>query len=361
MQMIELKYYIDLLPRCNILTDNGMVEMYFHDVETKAYYVAREFSNYADESYIVENAFSDDNTINHVVRFQKSRLEDIAFMQHIFTKTNGQIAGYAIKKIPMLDFYLGLDVVNLDRPYSLDKYLTEEKKLYHRNLLKQLYQWFGEEVNYCFIPSKTPYMTKISSTQSNAVEEFLNANYLPYKMRYEKPEYNKLKKIDADLIIKTRQKDNQKFYEMLSHFKKKYNDIYHSLVEKGIVTPKWKSEYEMFKLIKRFFNDAVYQYKAKWLGNQSLDVYIPSKRIGIEYQGEQHYRLIEHFGGKESFEKRKELDRQKKELCTKNDVMLIEWKYSEPINEMILKNKIKHLDNFVATNYNKSVATKMVR
>ena len=68
MQMIELKYYTDLLPECNIFTVDNMVELFFHDMETKAYYIAREFAKQADESYVVENAFSDDNTINHVVR-----------------------------------------------------------------------------------------------------------------------------------------------------------------------------------------------------------------------------------------------------------------------------------------------------
>lgn len=355
MQMIELKYYIDLLPRCNILTDNGMVEMYFHDAETKAYYVAREFSNYADESYIVENAVLNDDTINHVVKFKQERMEDIAFMKYLFDSSNNEFSGYAIKKIPLVDFYLGMEIVPPERCYGgveqncgkqkvlfgLNKYLAEEKKLYHRELLRKIYEWLDEEIDYTSIPQGVPHKDKISVTQAIAIESFLNQNYIPYKMRYEKREYNQLNERNSQLILEARQKDNKLFNEMLFEFKNKYNDIYHSLVEKGIATPKWKSEYEMFKLIKRFFDDAVYQYKAKWLGNQSLDVYIPSKRIGIEYQGEQHYRPIEHFGGKESFEKRKELDRQKKELCTKNDIMLIEWKYSEPINEMILKKKIK--------------------
>lgn len=340
MQMIELKYYTDLLPECNIFTVDNMVELFFHDMETKAYYIAREFAKQADESYVVENAFSDDNTINHVVRFQKSRLEDIAFMQHIFTKTNGQISGYAIKKIPMLDFYLGLDVVRIDRPYGFAKGLTEEKKLYHRNLLKQLYQWYGEEENYCFIPRKTPYKTKISSTQSNAVEKFLNENYIPYKLRYESPEYTQLKSSDFELIRKARQKDNEKFHEMLPAFKKKYNELYHQLVESGSTSPIWKSEYEVYKLVKSFFDDALYQYRSQWLRHQSLDVYIPSRRICIEYQGEQHYKSIEHFGGEESFIRRKQRDEQKQKICKENNVELIEWRYDEPINEMVLKRKI---------------------
>jgi hypothetical protein len=36
-------------------------------------------------------------------------------------------------------------------------------------------------------------------------------------------------------------------------------------------------------LIVKYFNDAVYQYQDKWLGLQSLDVYIPSLKMLITF------------------------------------------------------------------------------
>ncbi|MBS6765560.1 hypothetical protein DWX41_20830 [Hungatella hathewayi] len=353
MQMIELKYYMDLLPECNIFREDGMVELFFHDMETKAYYIAREFANSADESYMAQNAFLDDDTKNYVVKFNQNRLEDIAFMQYLFNSSNNMFSGYAVKRIPIEDFYLGMEITPPARCFGnieqktkepllgLNKFISEEKVMYHRELLRKIYEWSDEEVNYYSIPRSIPHKDKISLTQTVAVERFLNQNYIPYKMRYEDfPEYSKLKKRDSQFIMKARQKDNQKFYEMLSDFKKKYNDIYHDLVDKGTVSPKWKSEYELFKLIRAFFPDAVFQYRSEWLGNQSIDVFIPSKRIGIEYQGIQHYEAINHFGGIESYENRKKLDSKKKSLCEKNGVILVEWKYDEPINEVVLKIKI---------------------
>ena len=40
----------------------------------------------------------------------------------------------------------------------------------------------------------------------------------------------------------------------------------------------------------------VYQYKASWLGNQSLDFYLPDYNIAIECQGLQHVETV-RFGG----------------------------------------------------------------
>ena len=75
---------------------------------------------------------------------------------------------------------------------------------------------------------------------------------------------------------------------------------------------------------------------------QSIDIFIPSIFIGIEYQGVQHYKPIEHFGGEEHFRHQQENDRKKKELCSKNGVTLIEWPYTENISEA---NLIKYIEN----------------
>ena len=78
-------------------------------------------------------------------------------------------------------------------------------------------------------------------------------------------------------------------------------EIYSQLVLQGKTSPKWKTEAQLFALVSGFYPDAIYQYRAEWLNRQSLDVYIPSLKIGIEYQGMQHYEPIEYFGGEEHF------------------------------------------------------------
>lgn len=114
---------------------------------------------------------------------------------------------------------------------------------------------------------------------------------------------------------------------------KKRAEVYSQLVLEKRTSPKWKSEAQLFTLVSSIYPDAIYQYHVEWLGMQSLDIFIPSLSIGIEYQGKQHYTPIEHFGGEKHFEKQQENDRRKKKLCSENGVRLIEWPYQEQITE----------------------------
>ena len=94
-----------------------------------------------------------------------------------------------------------------------------------------------------------------------------------------------------------------------------------------MIRPKWKSELSLFHAVRKRFPDTLYQYRPDWLGQQSLDLYIPPLRAAIEYQGIQHYRPVEFFGGEEALLARQELDQRKRQLCAENDVRLIEWPY----------------------------------
>lgn len=102
----------------------------------------------------------------------------------------------------------------------------------------------------------------------------------------------------------------------------------------------WKNERELFVLVKKEFPDALFQYRPLWLAPQSIDIFIPSLNIGIEYQGIQHYKSIDYFGGEEALIHRKELDRRKKNLCEANNLKLIMWPYEEKITFKNLKNKV---------------------
>ncbi len=131
------------------------------------------------------------------------------------------------------------------------------------------------------------------------------------------------------------------FYEKLmvvlnAHKKeqeKQRKDLYSQLILIDRTSPKWKSEALLFSIVSSFYPDAIYQYQPDWLDMQSLDIYVPSLSIGIEYQGVQHYKPIEHFGGEEHFLRQQENDRKKKQLCKEHDVELIEWHYSKEITE----------------------------
>ena len=129
-------------------------------------------------------------------------------------------------------------------------------------------------------------------------------------------------------------------HKVLGSFKIDYSqitrlgdEIYQNVVEESKSTSKWVSEQSLFRIVKSFFSDAVYQFKAEWLGAQSLDIYIPSIKLGIEYQGIQHYKAIDIFGGERGLKDVKSRDKRKRRLCQEHGVTLFEWKYEYCITE----------------------------
>jgi hypothetical protein len=59
-----------------------------------------------------------------------------------------------------------------------------------------------------------------------------------------------------------------------------------------------------------------------------FDFYIPSLRAAIEYDGEQHFNPIVHWGGEESLEKTKERDILKNNFCKENVIQLLRVPYT---------------------------------
>lgn len=114
------------------------------------------------------------------------------------------------------------------------------------------------------------------------------------------------------------------------------------LKEEGIISSRWINEFNLYLLVKSYFQKTVYQCRFKWLNQQSLDIFVPELNLGIEYQGEQHYKPVEIFGGDVGFENTKKRDQKKKQLCRENNVRLIEWPYSLEINQINLINLLKN-------------------
>lgn len=106
----------------------------------------------------------------------------------------------------------------------------------------------------------------------------------------------------------------------------------------------WLSEITLFRLIESIFPDAQHHISPSWLAPQHLDIFVPSKNLAFEYQGKQHYEAVDFFGGEASFEKMKQLDDLKIKKCKSNEVILIHWRYDEPINLKILNEKLESLN-----------------
>lgn len=68
-----------------------------------------------------------------------------------------------------------------------------------------------------------------------------------------------------------------------------------------------------------------------------FDFYLPEYNLCIEYDGEQHFRAIDWFGGNENFEKQKKRDYIKDIYCLDNKISLIRISYLEynKINDIL--------------------------
>lgn len=58
-------------------------------------------------------------------------------------------------------------------------------------------------------------------------------------------------------------------------------------------------------------------YRGRELQGYEIDIWLPERKIGFEFQGEQHFKEIKHWHGADGFQKQKDRDKIKKKLFKK--------------------------------------------
>jgi hypothetical protein len=118
--------------------------------------------------------------------------------------------------------------------------------------------------------------------------------------------------------------------------------------EKGLpnIGVGWKSENEVFAFVKDLLPDhGVYQhYCPEWLSPMHLDVFVPDINMAIEYQGQQHYKPVNHFGGEKAFGQLQIRDRIKKTKCEKKKTKLLYIRFDD-------ENPEETITTFIRNNY----------
>ncbi len=104
----------------------------------------------------------------------------------------------------------------------------------------------------------------------------------------------------------------------------------------------WISETMLYKIACQIFSkdDVIFHYRGKEMEGLEIDIWVPKFKIGIEYQGVQHFKSVEHWGGEEGLIKRKLNDKKKKALFKKNNYHLVEYMHNEDISEDNLRSKL---------------------
>ena len=112
----------------------------------------------------------------------------------------------------------------------------------------------------------------------------------------------------------------------------------------------WKRQEQIFNLLRETFPNEtwIWEYRAKWLGIQSIDICNERIKLAIEYNGEQHYKPVKRFGGEISFLKNQERDKIKEEKIRNNGYKLYIVPYYDYDTDKII-NDIKTFLNYENT------------
>jgi hypothetical protein len=311
----EIKLILeDIINRYNMI-------LVFTFGKTKKSYITTYLAQHADVFIRLPNILSNDNTINYICAYNEENTNFHFYLLNnlsIQTFFNQGFFGYSIHEVNIYEICQFLN--------SNLKYFTKYKNLLPNNHISK----------------------PINPIEAKPKNDFDKFRRLIKESNLFVSESDFLNTVDENIlkplytILKNSIDWTQKhYYDFDKDDIKRYTEeIYMYLIQENICSPKWKQEREMFTLIKSFFSEALFQYQPTWLIPQYYDVYIPSFKLAFEYQGLQHYEPIYFFGGEEGFNKREELDNRKRNISMQNNVILIEWKYNEPISKNILMYKL---------------------
>ncbi len=271
------------------------------------FFVVTEVCKNAETFRPVKTLFPDEEKVHYLAVFDKENMDDVLLMYHLlYTNTSQEVyGGYSLYDYPFSWYqsHLWEDGTVLRSPYLPDRIARFQGNIpFHHN------------------PAKTVYVRR-------NIEHILECGYFSSELDF----FINLTKVIMPFF--------QWWYEDLAQYEEKdgyktnwrltRTKIRTKLTAEGIIRPKWKHELSLFHAVRKRYPDTLYQYRPDWLGRQSLDLYIPSIRTAIEYQGIQHFLPVAFFGGEDALAGRHELDLRKKQLCEENQVRLIEWPYTE--------------------------------
>ena len=292
--------------------DESDVAYIYPESYTPNYFMIQELAKDAKRDYVIENLLPDDNTINHLIIFSCNKKEKIALMNHlVYSAVLGENFG-------------GYKLLGVHLCYYLEC-CGNNSYAYTMKVPNDLMHYQG----YVTRKDTNPYT--IYDTRKN-IERLIEKGYFQSELDLYLNLKNTLMPFLQDMYLNA-QEAAAKDYD----WKMAKSVLKGELIENGIIISKWKNEQSLFLLVKKTYPDAIFQYRPEWLSPQSLDIYIPELKIGIEYQGIQHYTEIDFFGGKKALEHRRALDEKKRKKCRAKEVTLIEWKYNFDITNKNLK------------------------
>lgn len=301
---------------------------YISDDKSQKGDVLRHIINNIDLVEVEENIFSDDTSINYKIYVPENDIETMVVLDYL----KRDLAPFKIYNISVLDIYHFM----LKDNYFFNEIVPIYKKSIekHSNAENNYFYKMQYVCNLIFNE-----IMKIKKLSFDETIDFLNNNYVNKDLL--------CNQFLNDLFRKLRTEKNEDYRQLRAGEEYGKTPLYYDKYVRKLdnIKIKWKSEKKLYDIVATLFPDAIYQFRDKWLNKQSLDIFIPSKKIAIEYQGIQHFKEVDYFGGKSHYSKQIENDNIKKQLCKENNITLIEWLYNDPISEILIKDKLGLLSN----------------
>ena len=275
------------------------------------FFVITEVCKRAEKFHPIRSLFPDEEKVHYLAVFDKKNMDDVLLMFHLLYSN------------PSEDLYGGYSLYDYSLPWY-QNHLWEDGIVFRSPYLPDRIAKYQGNLPYYHNPVKTVYVRR-------NIEHILECGYFTSELDM----FRNLTEVIMPFfhwwytdIAMYEEKDGMK-----TDWRMERTRIRTRLTAEGVIRPKWKHELTLFHAVRSRYPDTLYQHRPEWLGRQSLDLFIPSLQTAIEYQGIQHYRPVEFFGGEEALQQRQELDRVKRQLCEENNVRLIEWPYSTPPTE----------------------------
>jgi len=260
--------------------------------------------NYIDGKDLI--SLTNDKIITNFGKKYLSEIEKVStkLLKQFYVEKGKTIPSHFINDYSLLNLS-NKDLKNLKSFFVVNDQYNEAKELYFE--WKNLDDEIRPNKKYGFHVHKSNGFVSVIDNTSK-FDNISYSNYLRNINQYFVPQII----IDAFLL------ESQRILREAENKVRKSKNL--PLVGEG-----WISETELFYKIKKTFSTEVVLHHGNpaWLGRQHLDIYFPDKNIGIEYQGDQHQRPVDYFGGEKNFKEQQKRDRRKKLSCQKNGCNLI--------------------------------------
>lgn len=202
-------------------------------------------------------------------------------------------------------------------------------------VFRQRYGWYIKKKAY-EIGVKLPFFENIPERCSQDVLDLISL-----------PERKAI--VDKLRSLKSSDRQSFKSFELkgeLARYDRKINNLIENEVRLSFGHKKigeaWTSETILFYIVQSMLDNVVMlrHYRSDFLNGLELDIYIPTLKLGIEYQGIQHFKPVSHWGGKEAFTMLQKRDKDKKKICEHLGIRLIYFKYNEELSDKFVAEKI---------------------